>query len=64
MTLTGSERKAFCGENYQELILTGTWDLPKDLKERAEGICEQKQDYELKITLKREQASRMPFDDR
>ena len=53
LTLTGSERKAFCGENYQELILTGTWDLPKDLKERAEGICEQKQDYELKITLKK-----------
>lgn len=53
LTLEGSERNTFCGEYYQELLLTGTWELPKDLKDRAEGICQQKQDYELKITLKK-----------
>ncbi|GAX46894.1 glycoside hydrolase family 38 N-terminal domain-containing protein [Pseudolactococcus reticulitermitis] len=53
LTLDDSQIRTFCGEQYQEMLLTGFWKLPKDLNARAEGECNQKQAYELKVTLKK-----------
>lgn len=53
LTLEKSQSEILCGELYQEMVLKGFWELPQDLVARKERERNQKQEYELKITLKK-----------
>jgi mannosylglycerate hydrolase len=53
LTLEKSQRTILCGDLYQEMVLMGYWKLPQDLMARKEGALNQRQEYELKIALKK-----------